>query len=268
MRALGSVIIAPPRPAPEALSEGRRTDAYALYMAERALIVWRSEGVRVEVAAPGGLLVDMSRGVGAAAIEQSDGLVLLLPRRLLTGLDPGAPVRVISPSAVLGMLRLMGEMSLSTLANLGEAQSRILGQAIAEILAIALTVDAGGGRVAPLRAASLRERVVSHIDAHLADDLGVEQLCEALSCSRSALYRAVHAEGGVSALIVRRRLEAVHRILRDHADQRSIAAIARDNGFADASRFSRIFKRYHGVTAASLRRERRSGSAGGPDGRR
>lgn len=81
-----------------------------------------------------------------------------------------------------------------------------------------------------------------------------EQIASAAGLSRSALYRLFEPEGGVARYIRQLRLSLAHAALRD-PDQahRSIAAIAEDHGFADASDFTRAFKAVYGIPPRSVR---------------
>jgi AraC-like DNA-binding protein len=71
--------------------------------------------------------------------------------------------------------------------------------------------------------------------------------------SRSNLYRLFEDTGGVARYIQRERLLEAHAVLTDPATTPSISAIAEDLCFADASSFSRTFKREFGHSPSEVR---------------
>jgi AraC-like DNA-binding protein len=71
--------------------------------------------------------------------------------------------------------------------------------------------------------------------------------------SRSNLYRLFEDTGGVARYIQRERLLEAHVVLSDPVTTRSISAIAEDLCFADASSFSRAFKREFGYSPGEAR---------------
>ncbi|MBS7742217.1 helix-turn-helix domain-containing protein [Chelatococcus sp. HY11] len=101
----------------------------------------------------------------------------------------------------------------------------------------------------------LLERAKRLIDRKIeAPDLSPGSLAEELFVSRSRLYRAFEAFGGVSVYIRRQRLLRTREALADASDTRSILRIAEQWGFADASVFSRAFRSEFGVSPSAVRR--------------
>ncbi|MFS8112356.1 helix-turn-helix domain-containing protein [Rhizobium jaguaris] len=100
----------------------------------------------------------------------------------------------------------------------------------------------------------LIERARRLIDLRLAEaDLGPDMLCIELGVSRSRLYRLFEPLGGISAYIRRQRLLRTRDALSDSSDMRSIASIAEQWGFFDASAYSRTFRHEFGVTPKEAR---------------
>ena len=101
---------------------------------------------------------------------------------------------------------------------------------------------------------TLMERVRRAIRKHLrSPSLGPNTLCREAATSRSQLYRLLEGEGGVSHYIQRRRLSESFAILCDTSNTFSISAIAETLCFADASNFSRAFRREFGMTPSDVR---------------
>ena len=79
--------------------------------------------------------------------------------------------------------------------------------------------------------------------------------------SRSNLYRLFEDTGGVARYIQRERLLEAHAVLTDPATKKSISAIAEDLRFADASSFSRTFRREFGHSPGEVRSAALAGQA-------
>jgi AraC-like DNA-binding protein len=71
--------------------------------------------------------------------------------------------------------------------------------------------------------------------------------------SRSNLYRLFEDTGGVARYIQRERLLEAHAVLTDPTKTQSISTMAEDLCFADASSFSRAFKREFGYSPGEVR---------------
>lgn len=102
--------------------------------------------------------------------------------------------------------------------------------------------------------ATLMERVRRAVTKHMrSPSLGPGRLCREAATSRSQLYRLLEHEGGVARYIQRRRLSEAWMLLCDAASIQSIATIAEMLCFADASTFSRAFRREFGMTPGDVR---------------
>lgn len=237
----------------------RLLDAYILCLPAQDL-GWQNASELSSCPANGAVLIDPLASADVADLVYGQDMVLLLPRRLATSWShERAGISVLGPvpglAAVTCLVRGLLERNLS----LSPAQMSLLGRAVLECLTAVLGAGPEGRTsVAERRGASLLERLADHIDTHLADQLDVSALCEALACSRSVLYRATGPVGGVAVFITQRRLSALYKRLIDPAEHRTVAALARNCGFRDSSGFSRTFKRHFGRTATELRRSRLS----------
>ena len=90
---------------------------------------------------------------------------------------------------------------------------------------------------------SVRSRGLDYIERSLLDpDLKPETVARHVGVSRSALYNAFQADGGIWTVIRERRLDAVFDALRRRRSNRpSIQQIAYDHGFGSDTHFSRAF---------------------------
>ena len=77
--------------------------------------------------------------------------------------------------------------------------------------------------------------------------------------SRSNLYRLFEDTGGIARYIQHERLLEAGAILADPASTQTVSVIAEDLCFADASGFSRAFKREFGYTPREARHAALSG---------
>jgi AraC-like DNA-binding protein len=111
-------------------------------------------------------------------------------------------------------------------------------------------------RTASMRTAIRRDRleqVRRTIDRHLTSpSLRAAFLCKTVGISRSGLYRLFEDRGGVACYIQRQRLLRAYAVLSDPANCRPILSIADEFCFADASSFSRAFKRKFGCRPSDV----------------
>jgi AraC-like DNA-binding protein len=99
-----------------------------------------------------------------------------------------------------------------------------------------------------------KERVRQAVRRHLrTPTLGPKNLSRLVGMSRSNLYRLFEDTGGVARYIQRQRLLEARAVLSDPATTQSISAIAENLCFADASSFSRTFKREFGYRPSEAR---------------
>ncbi|MEM8781983.1 MAG: AraC family transcriptional regulator [Planctomycetota bacterium] len=100
--------------------------------------------------------------------------------------------------------------------------------------------------------------VRDYIDAHLEDDLRLDDLAEAAYLSKFYFSRLFKRTTGVTPhhYVVERRVERAKAMLKDKRfAHQGIAPIALACGFIDQSHLSRHFKKIVGVTPAAYRRE-------------
>jgi AraC-like DNA-binding protein len=149
------------------------------------------------------------------------------------------------------------------LPDLTEADLPRLARAVGAMVAAAVAPSAE--RVAVARRqidVGRKERVRQAVRKHLrTPTFGPAILCRLVGMSRSNLYRVFEDTGGVARYIKRERLLEAHAVLTDPTKTQSISAIAEDLCFADASSFSRTFKREFGHSPGEVRSAARAGLA-------
>jgi len=100
-------------------------------------------------------------------------------------------------------------------------------------------------------------RVQTFVDAHLAADLTVDELADAVDLSPSSLERRFRAEMDTTPwrYVLQRRIDAAKHLLE--TTDRSLAAVAFDTGFYDQPHFTRTFKRLEGQPPGAYRDDAR-----------
>ena len=97
--------------------------------------------------------------------------------------------------------------------------------------------------------------VMSHMDRHYAEPLGVEDLAARFGLSASYLHAQFREHVGMTPhqhLILQRMRSARHKLVTTGAP---IKSIAMDVGYANTENFCRAFKKHCGLTAAAYRRK-------------
>jgi AraC-like DNA-binding protein len=117
---------------------------------------------------------------------------------------------------------------------------------------LALTTACARARLADHegdRLTSRRKAALDYIDAYFSSaQLGPDEIADAANVSRASLYRLLSAEGGIRAVLSRRRLdEALRLMMADHKDERSLKDIAMRCGFGGTSQFTRAFRARFGA---------------------
>jgi len=102
-------------------------------------------------------------------------------------------------------------------------------------------------------------RVMDHIEAHLDEQLSLDELAKVACYSPHHFHKIFHAAVGetLHQFVGRLRIERAARRLAFEPDV-SITTIAMHAGFATPSTFARAFKAHFGESASSWRRARRS----------
>ena len=95
--------------------------------------------------------------------------------------------------------------------------------------------------------------VANYVQHHMSETISTEALAKALYLSRTHLSAKFHAETGVKLndFILQEKTEEAKRLLR-YTDRAS-AAIGEYLGFSSQGHFSRVFKKYAGISPSEYR---------------
>ena len=101
------------------------------------------------------------------------------------------------------------------------------------------------------------KRVLEFLEAHLTEDIGLDELAQTVGLSQSQFARAFKASTGLPPYkwCLHNRIKRAQAMLLNGND--SLSEIALENGFADQSHFTKTFRRVIGVTPATWKRHRR-----------
>ena len=109
-------------------------------------------------------------------------------------------------------------------------------------------------QISPLPQAILR-RVKEYMEAHLQDNLSLDQLARETRYSRGHFLRMFRAATGMAPhqYLTKRRIERAKRMLRDE-EATSLIDIAARCGFSSQSHMTRVFREQTGVTPSAFKR--------------
>lgn len=114
----------------------------------------------------------------------------------------------------------------------------------------------GSGRTGRTGRSHTRQRIMEHIETHLADpELAPDSIARAVGVSRSYLY-ALFSDGNdtVSGFVRNRRLQAAYELLvSDPGRGLAISEVAYRTGFRSVSHFSRSFSRHFQAAPRDIR---------------
>lgn len=212
----------------------------------------------ISLTAPAGTPFVLSLGEEMRSARAQDERV-----QLYLGRDSFRPVAAMLDAAIATALtsqsgRLLADFMLLLDRNLpglnAEELERLPGAIQGMIAACLVPSAARTADARPLIWATLMERVRRAVNRNLrSPSLRTETLCREAATSRSQLYRLLESEGGVANYIQRRRLSESFSLLCDSANGLPIGRVAEMLCFADASTFSRAFRREFGMSPSDVR---------------
>ena len=213
----------------------------------------------IPFAAPPGTPFILSFGeeISIRRREQDERIQLLLARDSFDAIAPllDAARGTALSSPLADMLADYMRLLERNLPILPPEDAGRLGEAVQTMLAACLAPTVDG--VAAARDQinlTLMERVRQAVRRNLrSPSLGPAKLCREAATSRSQLYRLLENQGGVARYIQRRRLSESFSMLCDVTNGLPIGKVAEMLCFADASTFSRAFRREFGMSPGDVR---------------
>jgi AraC-like DNA-binding protein len=102
----------------------------------------------------------------------------------------------------------------------------------------------------------LKDSVCNFIDLNIRNpELNIETIIQRFRVSRAHLYRAFEEEGGVMAVIRKKRLILAYEEISNHTSQLSMTQIAFEYGFTGCNHFNRAFKKYYNICPSEIKFE-------------
>ena len=194
-------------------------------------------------------IVDYARPLHSVATDYGNLMIVLARENVPAALLALEPHGLVFPREG-GAARLIGAALREFYAQadhltVSEAEAAIEG-------IVALTTACARAKLAGDEAdhvKSKRKAALDYIDAHLGSPrLGPDGIADAAHLSRASLYRLFAAEGGIRAVLLKRRLDqAVRLMLADEKDEYSLKEIVKCCGLGGTSQFSRAFRARFGV---------------------
>jgi AraC-like DNA-binding protein len=150
--------------------------------------------------------------------------------------------------AVLSFIRCASSFPETSAAGIGHVITSMLGQINGR--SDAAYSDAVGESNLAL---SRRLRAEIFIDNNLAADLSSDAVARSIGVSRSSLYRAMEAVGGIEMVVRRRRAARLRMLISRQNEATSIGFLAENTGFSSISHASRTFKDIYGQSPNQFR---------------
>ena len=200
-------------------------------------------------------ITDYARPAHSVATDYANLMIVLARESVPAALLALEPHGLVFPHES-GAARLIGA---ALQAFYAQADDLTVSEAEAAIEGIvALTTACARARLAGDESDHLKSRrraALDYIDAHLGNaQLGPDEIADAANLSRASLYRLLAAEGGIRAVLLKRRLDqALRLMLEDNNGDRSLKEIVKHCGFGGTSQFTRAFRARFGVPPREYR---------------
>jgi AraC-like DNA-binding protein len=212
-------------------------------------------GRRMRIEAGDVAITDYTRPSHSVATDYENLLIVVARDSVPTALLALEPHGLVFPRES-GAARLIGAAMRELYAQadhltVSEAEAAIEG--IVALTTACARIRLAGDELDHVK--SRRKAALDYIDAHLANaELGPDEIADAANLSRASLYRLLSAEGGIRAVLLKRRLdEALRLMLEDSKDERSLKEIVKRCGFGGTSQFTRAFRARFGVPPRQYR---------------
>lgn len=193
--------------------------------------------------------------------EQVEHLIVMVPKAQMRDrglrLDNLMARPVGGTSGIARVALTTMRSTFEELPHMSADAARGAGELITQLVHLSL-LELSGQQTARTQREALKDRICAYVAMHLRNPaLSVDQIAQALNCSKRHLYNAFADEDQTPAsFIQRRRLDAcVRELQRGGAQGRSITEIALSWGFNNPSHFSRVFREHTGRSPSALRKQ-------------
>ncbi|KOC20043.1 DNA-binding protein [Comamonas testosteroni] len=204
-------------------------------------------------------IYDTSQPYVVANPLHTEHLIMMVPKQSIA--DRGLRLENLMGRSVggsAGIARIALQTMRSTyqeLDNMAAPLARRAGELLVDMVHLSLQA-LGGQATAVTQKQALYDRICEHVACHVRDPgLSVDQVAEALNCSRRHLHNAFAGrDQSLGGFIQQSRLELCMRELHSAAlAHRTITEIAMGCGFGNSAHFSRAFKAYAGMSPSEFR---------------
>ncbi|GEQ73905.1 transcriptional regulator [Comamonas testosteroni] len=204
-------------------------------------------------------IYDTSQPYVVANPQHTEHLIMMVPKQSIA--ERGLRLENLMGRSVggsAGIARIALQTMRSTyqeLDNMAAPLARRAGELLVDMVHLSLQA-LGGQATAVTQKQALYDRICEHVASHVRDPgLSVDQVAEALNCSRRHLHNAfVGRDQSLGGFIQQSRLELCMRELHSPAlAHRTITEIAMGCGFGNSAHFSRAFKAYAGMSPSEFR---------------
>lgn len=204
-------------------------------------------------------IYDTSQPYVVANPLHTEHLIMMVPKQSIA--ERGLRLENLMGRSVggsAGIARIALQTMRSTyqeLDNMAAPLARRAGELLVDMVHLSLQA-LGGQATAVTQKQALYDRICEHVACHVRDPgLSVDQVAEALNCSRRHLHNAFAGrDQSLGGFIQQSRLELCMRELHSAAlAHRTITEIAMGCGFGNSAHFSRAFKAYAGMSPSEFR---------------
>lgn len=216
--------------------------------------VWVTSEGRRRMCGPGSLVVVDMRQPCRLETKSLRAVSIAIPRhRFIERIGELDVHGLVAHERLAPLLHASLRTLCATLPRLDLSQQDAIERMIMDLVADTLLDSLRAAAAQKAREEALASRLRDHIERNLGNDLNVATICAALGVSRSALYGICGDSGGVLRQVQARRLQRIHRLLRNPDETRAISELARMTGFIDKSHFTRAFKKAYGLSPGAFR---------------
>ncbi|XYD11330.1 helix-turn-helix domain-containing protein [Methylobacterium sp. NMS12] len=191
-------------------------------------------------------------------VEDADYVTVILARDLVEAAAPNARRlhgHILSrnlPNSIGKAVLSIARRAASFSSDLEIGSSQLLAGLLGQIEGDRVDIHDGCSGETELEA-SRRLRAELFIDDNLGLNLDVDLIARRTGVSRSSLYRAFRAVGGIEMTIAKRRAARLKSLMLRPDEGRQISSLAFTLGFSNISHCSRVFKEIYGQTPSQLR---------------